>query len=83
MHTVSIDDIKLKYPEEWVLLGNPETDDSKLNVLAGVPIYHSPDKKEVCYLGRDKTKSFDKVTLIYTGSIPQGRKITGIFNRMK
>ena len=67
--TVNIADIKLNFPNEWVLLGNPVMDDSKLNVLGGIPIYHSKDKKEVCYLGKDKTDDFDKITLIYTGNL--------------
>ena len=79
---LSIADIKRIYPDEWVLLGNPVMDDSKIDVLEGVPLFHSKDKKEVCYIGRDKTADFDKITLIYTGSFRPVRKITGIFNRV-
>jgi hypothetical protein len=74
--------IKL-YPEEWVLIGNPMMDESKLDVISGEPLYHSKDKKEVCYIGRDKTSAYDKITLIYTGTFKPTRKITGIFNRIK
>lgn len=77
-----ITEIKGLYPDEWVLLGNPVLDDSKNNVLSGIPLYHSKDKREVCYLGRDKTALYDKITLIYTGSFKPARKITGIFNRV-
>ena len=80
---INISDIKLLYPNEWVLLGNPIMDESKIDVLEGIPLYHSKDKKEVCYIGRDKTANFDKITLIYTGSFRPIRKITGIFNRIK
>ena len=62
---LSIDDIKKRCPDEWVLVGNPIMDDSKIDVLSGIPIYHSKDKKEVCYIGRDKTSAFDKVTLVF------------------
>ena len=74
--------IKALYPNEWVLLGNPVMDESKLEVLAGIPLFHSKDKKEVCYIGRDKTAEFAKITLIYTGTPRATRKITGIFNRV-
>ena len=74
--------IKELYPDEWVLLGNPIMDESKIDVLEGIPLFHSKDKKEVCYIGRDKTSNFDKITLIYTGSFKPVRKITGIFNRI-
>ncbi len=80
---VNIDDIKRLYPDEWVLLGNPTMDETEIDVLAGIPIIHSKDKKEVCYIGREKTSNFDKITLIYTGSLKPVRKITGIFNRVK
>jgi hypothetical protein len=79
---LSIAEIKNLYPDEWVLLGNPVMDDSKLDVLSGIPLYHSKDKKEVCYIGRDKTSDFEKITLVYTGTFRPARKITGIFNRI-
>ena len=79
---INIADIKALYPNEWVLLGNPIMDDSKIDVLSGIPLFHSKDKKEVCYIGRDKTSNFDKITLIYTGTFRPTRKITGIFNRI-
>ncbi len=79
---LNIADIKILYPDEWVLLGNPVMDDSKIDVLSGIPLFHSKDKKEVCYMGRDKTSNFDKITLIYTGTFRATRKITGIFNRI-
>ncbi len=75
---INICDIKKLYPDEWVLLGNPIMDDSKIDVLSGVPLYHSKDKKEVCYIGRDKTLDYDKITLIFTGTFKPIRKITCI-----
>ncbi|MDZ4759373.1 MAG: hypothetical protein SGJ10_14700 [Bacteroidota bacterium] len=48
--------MKKLYPDEWILLGNPETNDT--SVLGGIALYHSKDKKEVCYIGRDK---FNKI----------------------
>ncbi len=82
IESISISAIKASYPDEWVLLGNPVMDESKIDVLAGVPLFHSKDKKEVCYIGRDKTADFEKVTLICTGVFPAVRKITGIFSRV-
>lgn len=80
---LNIMEIKNLYPNEWVLIGNPVMDDTKIDVISGVPIYHSKDKKEVCYIGREKTSSYDKIALIFTGSFKPIRKITGIFNRIK
>lgn len=80
---LSINDIKKIYPDEWVLIGNPTMDESNIDVVAGIPIYHSKDKKEVCYIGRGRTSDFNKITLIFTGSFKPTRKITGIFNRIE
>ena len=80
---INISDIKKLYPNEWVLIGNPVMDESKIDVLSGIPIYHSKDQKEVCYIGRDKTSGYEKITLIFTGTFKSTRKITGIFNRIK
>lgn len=78
---IEIDKIKDLFPNEWVLIGNPVRDESGIDVLAGIPIYHSQDKREVCYLGREKTAGYEKIALIYTGTFKPRRVITGIFNR--
>lgn len=83
LQLLNINEIKKLYPGEWVLIGNPMMDDSNIDVVSGIPIYHSKDKKEVCYIGRDKISDFDKITLIFTGSFKPTRKITGIFNRIE
>jgi hypothetical protein len=79
---LTINEINKLFPNEWVLIGDPVMDQSSLQVLAGVPVYHSQDKKEVCYIGRDKAESFSHITLIYKGLVRPLRKITGIFNRL-
>ncbi len=76
---VLMDELKVLYPDEWLLLGNPEMRNT--TVLGGTLLYHSKDKKEVCYLGRDKTKNFSKVTIAYAGDLKQARKI-GILKRL-
>ena len=43
---LNITDIKNLFPDEWVLLGNPTMDESKLDILAGIPLFHSKDKKK-------------------------------------
>jgi hypothetical protein len=76
---IEIADLKKMYPNEWVLLGEPKMKDT--SVLGGIVIYHSKDKKEVCYIGRDKTKGFSTVTITYAGDLKQNRKI-GILKRL-
>jgi hypothetical protein len=79
----NIDEIKVLFPDEWVLIGDPKMDESELHVLSGIPILHSKDKKEVCYLGKRKVDEYQTITLIYTGAINAARTLTGIFNGSK
>jgi hypothetical protein len=76
---VGFDELKKLYPDEWILLGNPEMENT--SVLGGVVLYHSKDKKEVCYIGRDKTADFSTVTVAFAGDLKQHRKI-GILRRL-
>jgi len=43
---LTFDEIKARFPSEWVLIGDPQTDDS-LEVLAGELLFHSLDRDEV------------------------------------
>ena len=78
-----IDEIKALFPDEWVLIGNPEMDKPELNVLSGIPVLHSKDKKEVCYLGKSKTANYKTIAIVYTGVFKASRAMTGIFNSTK
>lgn len=77
--TITFDQIKKLHPDEWVLLGNPEMENT--TVLGGIVVYHSKDKKEVCYVGRDKVSGFNKVTIAFAGDIKQNRRI-GLLRRL-
>jgi len=74
-----LDELKKLYPDEWLLLGNPQMKDT--SVLGGVVLYHSKDKKEVCYIGRDKTADFSTVTIAFAGDLKQHRRL-GILKRI-
>ena len=78
---LSIEEAKLLYPDEWLLLGNPISDENGLHTLGGYILYHSKDKKEVCYLGRDKTEGYDKITLEFTGEFKKMRRL-GVMRRL-
>jgi hypothetical protein len=43
---LSYDEIKARFPSEWVLVGDPQTDDS-LELVAGRVLCHSADRDEV------------------------------------
>ena len=63
----TFEQIKSMYPDEWVLLGDPQMENTK--ILGGVVLFHSKDKKEVCYIGRDKAKDYNTVTIAFAGDM--------------
>jgi len=69
---LSFEQIKLLYPDEWVLLGNPETYNTE--VVSGIVLMHGKDKREIAYLGREIVKQYETYALRYTGTFPKGRK---------
>ena len=80
---ISIEEIKKMYPDEWVLIGNPVSEANSVVIKAGIPIYHSKDKREVCYLGREKKRGYHLFTLFYTGEFAPINKIATIFSHSK
>ena len=44
---LTIDEIKARYAPDWVLIGEPLTDET-LELRAGRVLFHSPDRDEVC-----------------------------------
>jgi hypothetical protein len=61
-------EIKTRYPDEWVLLDAPQTDE-KLRVLGGIVLHHSKDRDEVDRKMLElRPKRF---AVFYTGSFPE------------
>jgi len=71
---VGIDEMKKKYPDEWILLGNPESDKNDIDILSGILLYHSPDKREVAYLGRPLTKDYETISLFFNRVTPRPKR---------
>jgi len=72
-------ELAAQYPDEWVLLADPVID--KTTVVGGTLLYHSKDKKEVCYIGKDKTAGHKSITLAYPGTLRPVRRL-GILKRL-
>jgi hypothetical protein len=79
--TMDISEIKRLYPDEWVLLGNPDIDEANQKFLSGVVVYHSPDKREVCYLGKPMIAGYKKTALFFNRVTPvtKRRVIASLF----
>lgn len=68
---LSISTIKKKFPDEWVLIGNPEEIDGELN---GVVIFHDKDKKQLVNKVVNQKHSFTHTILRFTGTHPSTGK---------
>lgn len=69
MKSLTIEEIKAAYPNEWILLGNPQT--VLANVLSGILLFHGKDYLEVCYKGSELGANYDSRTIIFTGETKQ------------
>lgn len=65
---LTIAEIRDRYPSEWVLIADPESDD-QWNALRGQILAHSPEREEI-----DKAlsgfKQIQSISIEYTGPIP-------------
>lgn len=79
MQILSIEQIKNKYPDQWILVGNPELSDPHINgsiiskLMRGIVLFASKDKREIAYKAADLKKAVDTTACIYTGEIPTNR----------
>ena len=79
---IILDWVKIKslYPNEWVLIGNPELDNEQIvdsiirKFVRGVVLFHTSNRKELAEKGRPFRQGCDTYTVIFTGEIPKGRK---------
>ena len=80
MPALTLAEIKVQYPDQWVLIGDPELRKPEVgmpitdNLLRAVVLFASKDKRELGYKAssvRGKSKVID---LFYTGEMPQNRR---------
>lgn len=76
---LSFDHIKKLYPNEWVLIGNPQLNDDFVGsvvskLLGGVVLFHSKDRREIGYKAKDVRQGYESVVCVYTGEMPKNRK---------
>jgi hypothetical protein len=64
---LTIDEIKDRFAPDWVLIGDPQIDESSI-LRAGKVLYHSPDQDEVCLKALDYPPG--RYALRFLGRIP-------------
>ena len=65
---LTISEIETQFPSEWILIEDPETDDS-LAVLGGTVRWHSTDRDAVYRKAVELQPQ--RFAVIYTGEIPE------------
>ena len=65
---MTIKEIKSHFDSEWVLIGEPKTDDA-LNILSGKILHHSKDRDEV--YRKAVSLRPKRSAVIFTGEIPK------------
>jgi hypothetical protein len=87
MEKQTIEEIRQQYPDQWVLVGDPELKDgdtlgsiiSKLE--RGFVLLASKDKRETGYKTKEARKGFKSITCIYTGDASMNPKWVSIFGK--
>jgi hypothetical protein len=69
---MSIDKIESRFQSEWVLLSDPQTDET-LNVLGGTVLSHSKDRDEVYRKAIALHPKYSAI--LYTGEMPEGTEL--------
>jgi len=75
MENLTISQIREKYPDQWVLLGDPELSNPEINgsiiskLIRGMVLYASKDKRELAYKAVEYKGQVNKTACIYTGKI--------------
>ena len=80
MEILTINEMKAQYPDEWVLVANPELDDEETlgsivdKLVQGIVLLHSKDKRELAYKAREVRQGYESIACIYTEVFPKNRK---------
>ncbi len=69
---LTFEQIKARYDGEWVLIGNPVTDDS-LSVHEGAVLWHSKDRDEVYRKARELKPAHSAI--LFFGHLPKDTAI--------
>ncbi len=80
MEVLTVNEIKAQYPDEWVLIGDPELDNPNTlgsivsKLVRGAVLFACKDKRELAYSAKAYRKGYETYTCIFTGEIPKNRK---------
>ena len=64
---LTVAEIESRFAPEWVLIGDPQTDEEQ-RLVAGIVLYHSPDRDEVYRKAGEM--QLDRIAVRYFGTWP-------------
>ena len=64
-HILTFEQLKEQFPDEWLLLANPEFKNAK--PTRGVLLAHGRDYLELCYQSQGLTAGYQDSTIVFTG----------------
>ena len=64
-HALTFEQMKAQFPDEWLLLANPEFKNAK--PMKGVLLAHGRDYLELCYQSQGLTAGYLDSTIVFTG----------------
>ena len=67
--TLTLKEIEDRFPSEWVLIGDPQTDETQ-RLLGGKVLFHSPERDEVDRRLLELRPS--RFAFRYLGTMPEG-----------
>jgi hypothetical protein len=68
---LSIEQMRSRYPNQWLLVASPKTDDN-LDLLEGEVIAHSTDRDQIYdTIATERKTRKGTITIEYTGQIPE------------
>ena len=72
MDTLTLAEIHSRFTSEWVLVGDPELDES-LAVVRGKVLWHSPNRDDVYRKARELGPQH--AAILYTGTLPDATAV--------
>jgi hypothetical protein len=75
MEVLTIEQIRIQYPNQWVFIGNPILSDPDVNgciiskLTQGIVLLASQDKREIGFKAKDVSMQVEKTACIFTGEI--------------
>jgi hypothetical protein len=79
METHTLHQMRQQYPDQWILVGNPELSDPEVNgsilskLIRGIVLFASADKRELAYKAAELKKIVLETACIYTGEISKNK----------